>query len=135
MRARRGCGRSRLGSPRTRNRARRFNREPGATTMDNYATADRMIFGEDPMEQTCQRCGRVMPADAIFCAQCGDRIEPARMRSRSTGYEEVSERSRLIALLLCLFLGYVGVHRFYVGKIGTGVLWLLTGGLFGIGYV
>jgi len=103
--------------------------------MDNYATADRMIFGEDPMEQTCQRCGRVMPADAIFCAQCGDRIEPARVRSRSTGYEEVSERSRLIALLLCLFLGYVGVHRFYVGKIGTGVLWLLTGGLFGIGYV
>lgn len=45
----------------------------------------------------------------------------------------VSSKGRLVALLLCIFLGYLGIHRFYVGKIGTGLLWLLTGGLFGIG--
>ena len=45
----------------------------------------------------------------------------------------VSSKSRLVALLLCVFLGYLGIHRFYVGKIGTGILWLLTAGLFGIG--
>ena len=43
------------------------------------------------------------------------------------------KKSKIVALLLCFFLGYLGVHRFYVGKVGTGIIWLFTGGLFGIG--
>ena len=43
-----------------------------------------------------------------------------------------SHRSRLVALLLCWFLGMFGAHRFYVGKIGTGILMLLTLGGLGI---
>lgn len=39
----------------------------------------------------------------------------------------------LVALLLCLFGGGLGIHRYYVGKIGTGILYTLTLGLFGIG--
>lgn len=44
----------------------------------------------------------------------------------------VSRKSRLVALLLCFFLGYLGVHRFYANKIGTGVLQLVTLGGLGI---
>ena len=46
--------------------------------------------------------------------------------------EQISPRSRLGALLFCFFLGVVGAHRFYVGKIGTGILQLVTLGGLGI---
>ena len=45
----------------------------------------------------------------------------------------ISPKSKIAALLLCIFLGGLGIHRFYVGKVGTGILYLLTGGLFFIG--
>jgi len=46
--------------------------------------------------------------------------------------ENVSDKKRLVAFLLCWFLGALGVHRFYVGKTGSGVAQLLTAGGLGI---
>jgi TM2 domain-containing membrane protein YozV len=43
------------------------------------------------------------------------------------------QKSWLVALLLCLFLGMLGAHRFYVGKVGTAIVQIITiGGFFGI---
>jgi TM2 domain-containing membrane protein YozV len=44
----------------------------------------------------------------------------------------VSEKRKLPAFLLCLFFGIFGVHRFYVGKVATGVLQLVTVGGLGL---
>lgn len=48
---------------------------------------------------------------------------------------EVSPKSRLVVTLLCVLPGYfgiAGIHRFYLGKIGTGILMLITLGGLGI---
>jgi len=45
-----------------------------------------------------------------------------------------SKKSRLVALLLCFFIGWAGAHRFYANKIGTGIIMLVTMGGFGIWY-
>jgi len=44
----------------------------------------------------------------------------------------ISPRSRTIAAVLAFFLGVLGIHRFYVGKVGTGIIQLLTGGGLGV---
>ncbi len=45
------------------------------------------------------------------------------------------DRSLIVAVLLWFFLGLIGIHRFYLGHISMGVLYLLTGGLCGIGWL
>lgn len=46
--------------------------------------------------------------------------------------ESGSDKRILPAFLLCFFVGFLGVHRFYVGKVGTGILQIVTLGGLGI---
>lgn len=56
-------------------------------------------------------------------------------RSRVLAHNEHVKDTVGTELLLCLFLGGFGVHKFYRGKIGMGLVYLFTGGLFGIGWL
>ena len=49
--------------------------------------------------------------------------------------EACSPKSKMLALVLCFLVGYLGIHRFYVGKYGTGIVWFVTAGCFGFGWV
>lgn len=73
----------------------------------------------------CRGCGKEIHNTAHTCPSCGaPQNTPANL--------EGSEKRILPALLLCLIFGWLGVHRFYVGKIGTGILQILTLGGLGI---
>jgi len=55
--------------------------------------------------------------------------------SRITMVRAPSGKNRTITLLLCVFFGFFGFHRFYVGKFGTGFLYLFTLGFFWLGWL
>jgi TM2 domain-containing membrane protein YozV len=69
----------------------------------------------------CRGCGKEIHESAVSCPQCG------AMQTIPT-----TDKRLLPAFLLCFFVGYLGIHRFYVGKIGTGVAQLLTAGGLGV---
>ncbi|MGH4119106.1 NINE protein [Clostridium sp.] len=80
----------------------------------------------------CPICGSQNDDASNFCKTCGINL---LINSQKTGVRNVSEKNWLVALLLCIFLGPLGAHRFYVGKTGTGILMFLTGGGCGIWFI
>ena len=106
-------------------------------------------------EKFCKYCGAKMPEDAVLCTSCGRQVEELKSSSQTAVQPNIvinnansnnnninsggfagrtgREKNKWVAVLLCLFLGYLGAHRFYEGKIGTGILWLCTLGLMGLG--
>ncbi len=74
----------------------------------------------------CSQCGAALEAGSQFCSKCGAKPGAETMSSQR------SPKSAVTALLLCIFLGGLGIHRFYVGKIGTGILMIITLGGLGI---
>ncbi len=48
---------------------------------------------------------------------------------------QTDDKSFTVAIILWFFFGLLGIHRFYLGHVGMGILYLLTGGLCGIGWL
>ena len=61
--------------------------------------------------------------------------ETVKTLVKSTKKEPVSGNEKTVALILLLLVGVLGIHKFYLGQIGAGILYLLTGGLCGIGLI
>ncbi len=100
----------------------------------------------------CKHCGAKIPADAVICTACGRQVEelkreqaeqPQVVINNTNTNQNVNAnafvggrmKNKWVSFFLCLFLGWLGAHKFYEGKIGMGILYLCTFGLLGIGIV
>ena len=100
----------------------------------------------------CKHCGTKIPAAAVICTHCGCQVEEMKQAEQpsivinnantntntnaniNAAALGVRLRNKWVAFFLCLFLGYLGAHKFYEGKGGMGIVYLFTFGLFGIGW-
>ena len=97
----------------------------------------------------CSHCGGKIPEAAVVCTLCGCQVEQMKQAEQpsivinnansnantnvNAAMFGVVAKNKWVAFFLCLFLGFLGAHKFYEGKGGMGILYLLTGGLFCIG--
>lgn len=78
-------------------------------------------------EKYCTECGALINVKAEICPKCG-----VRQAAVYNPEAKAKESEWLTCLLLCAFLGYLGVHRFYTGHTLIGILQLVTLGGCGI---
>ena len=97
----------------------------------------------------CEHCGNKIHIDSVLCPKCGHQVEKLKVEENKTAPQVVitnanntnavpiaymkKECDKWVSFVLCLLLGIFGAHKFYEGKIGLGILYLFTGGLFFIG--
>lgn len=103
---------------------------------------------EDTQTRTkfCKHCGKQIAEDAVMCVHCGRQVEVLKTEDNNYAQPNVivnntntningggRMKSKWVALILCFFLGFIGAHKFYEGKVGMGILYLFTAGFLGIG--
>ena len=97
------------------------------------------------MAKFCSNCGAALADNANNCANCGAsaggnnagpmiiNIENKNTNANANFAGMGHAKNKWVTFLLWFFLGFLGAHKFYEGKIGMGILYLFTGGFFGIG--
>lgn len=98
--------------------------------------------------KVCRYCKEQMPEDSFYCFSCGktfdDQDDVEDIKKSVLNSNDICKnvdtsvgvwKNKWITLLLCIFFGAFGVHRFYEGKMLTGFIYLFTFGVFGLGWL
>jgi TM2 domain-containing membrane protein YozV/RNA polymerase subunit RPABC4/transcription elongation factor Spt4 len=84
------------------------------------ATKGHAIYGE------CSDCGAPLRADSKFCPECGViQLNKDTETSTTSSWQIKDKKDKTVAALLALFLGGIGIHRFYLQKKASGFLYLI----------
>ena len=89
----------------------------------------------------CKYCGMQVRKKNVKCDECErkniDYLENETIENEKQDIDKYKNKKNfaLVKLMLCIFLGHFGVHRFIEGKIFTGLIYCFTSGLFGIGVI
>lgn len=75
-------------------------------------------------EKFCSECGAAIKAKAEICPKCGVR-QMAQPAAINLGPVAANGKSRIAAALFAFFLGGFGAHKFYLGQVGLGILYLV----------
>lgn len=95
----------------------------------------------EPETLFCPQCGEAMDSDQRYCTNCGwdaeapEKEPPAAPPESPRDLGPASNKNRLTALLLCALIGWLGLHRFYIGRPASGLVWLFTLGFLGVGVI
>ncbi len=124
-----------------------------------YSSApQQMQYSPNGATKFCKFCAAKIPHDAVICTACGRQVEmlsqpqPAPVVINNNNENIVNapvqvsnvnnammpglrQKDKWVAFILCLFFGVLGIHKFYEGRVGLGLLYLFTGGLCGIGVI
>ena len=107
---------------------------PEAAAPVEQAAPEAAAAVEQAVQAPPAAAGDVAPRPPVYAAPAAATVPvfPNGKPMLDAQGQPVSDKSRLAAALLCWFVGVLGVHRFYVGKVGTGVAMLLTCGGLGV---
>lgn len=106
----------------------------------------------------CKKCGAEVGSEYRLCPYCRTELEYPTSNQQAqqptiivqnvinndnnvyggrtvVAHPSRSSKSKMVTLILAIFLGYLGIHRFYAGKVGSGILYFLTAGLFFFGWI
>lgn len=93
---------------------------------------EKLMSSEISYEKICKFCGKYINIDFQVCPYCRNNTKNENYTveneiNYNTNYYKISSKSGIVCLILCLFLGLFGGHRFYAGKIVSAIIMLILG--------